>query len=496
MAVELLDANNNRSEYIRAKDLQAGQQYALAHGQVIPTDSILLSPFASIDYSFVTGESKPNEMRAGDSIFAGGKITTGRTVLQVLKPMDQSYFLGIWNKANPKKQKQFALEKLNQLFAKYFTIFTLCVAAITLFYWAIVNPANIWNATTAVLIVACPCALTLSLPFALGNALAILGKKGIYLRNQSVLHQLGQIKAIAFDKTGTLTALSSTKVLYSGKSLQAIEKEALITLCMASTHPVAEAIRQNLGDSSILVLTNFEEVLGCGIQGKVGDYTIRLGKAEWILNKPNNQGLDGTVLQINGSVFGSFSLHSEVTGEVITSLRKLKEQFPLYLLTGDKETGLQSIKSLLPCFLEIKSGLMPNKKATFISELEINGTKTIMVGDGLNDTSALATASVGIAVTSGKNGFTPACDIMMDAQALPLLPNLISFAKACRKNIVNSFWLSVLYNLIGISVAVSGQLSPVFAAVFMPLSSMSVVAFSTWATAISARKRNLTLSKV
>jgi Cu+-exporting ATPase len=490
IAVEVTNAKGDHLQFKKAKDLAKGEIINLANGQVIPADAVLISNHVQIDYSFVTGESEPQQFTTGANLFAGGRVVQGSAILQVIKPMDQSYFLELWSKANTRIQKDFALIKLNGLFAKYFTAFTLTIAALTTIYWAVVNPSIIWNATTAVLIVACPCALTLSLPFALGNAMAILGRKGIYLRNQGVLHQLAEIKAIVFDKTGTLVQMSNKGVIYKGKSLTENEQIALANLCNESVHPVATAIAHWIGDARKTKVFDFIEVTSQGIGGTINENKIRLGKAGWVdskyLEKLNS---NLTTLAIEGEVVGTFEFESKITTVVQNMVVHLSKQFPLYLLSGDKKEGLTDVAPILSAFKEVKTGLMPQDKKEFITHLEQHGTPTIMVGDGINDAAAMQAATVGLAVTSEKNSFTPASDIIMNGSDLSLLSQLHSFSLACRRNILNSFWLSVVYNLVGLSVAISGTLSPVFAAIFMPISSLSVVVFSTYTTWLSAKKR-------
>lgn len=496
IAVAVTNAKGEHQVFKKAKDLIKGEFINLVNGQVIPADAMLISENVQIDYSFVTGESEAQQFTIGAQLFAGGRVVQGSAIMQVAKPMDQSYFLELWSKANTRTQKEFALSKLNGLFAKYFTAFTFSIAALTTVYWAVVNPSLIWNATTAVLIVACPCALTLSLPFALGNAMAILGRKGIYLRNQGVLHQLAEVKAIVFDKTGTLVQLGSEGITYKGKPLTEAQKDALANLCSESTHPVATSVGYWLGSRPKTSVQYFVEVTSNGIIGLVNGLNIRLGKAAWAGNTANsekekNEQSNATTLVINGEVIGTFKITSKLSGTIQDMVNSLAQQFPLYLLSGDRKEGLADIAPIAHLFKRIESGLLPQEKEAIINQLESEGTPTLMVGDGINDAAAMQAATVGIAVTGSKHSFTPASDIILNGTELGLVPALHSFALACRKNIINSFWLSVVYNVIGLSVAISGTLSPVFAAIFMPISSMSVVAFSTWATWLSAKKRNL-----
>ncbi len=491
IAVAVTDKQGNHLNFKKAKDLSKGEIINLANGQVIPADAVLISSQVHIDYSFVTGESEAQLFIVGSTLFAGGRVVQGSALMQVAKPMDQSYFLELWSKANTRIQKEFALTRLNGLFAKYFTAFMLSIAALTTIYWAVVNPALIWNATTAVLIVACPCALTLSLPFALGNAMAILGRKGIYLRNQGVLHQLAEIKAIVFDKTGTLVQMNNKGISYSGKSLSAEQKLALYNVCKESVHPVSTAISEWVGHTSKHKVFDFQEVTSQGIAGEVNGIIIKLGKAAWVDDRNNGANQTATTLMIDCEVYGTFEFQSRLSNGVQAMVQKLSTLFPLYLLTGDKQDGLADIAEITSSFKEVKAGLLPNDKKLFVAQLEQQNLPTMMVGDGINDAAAMQAATVGVAITSEKNSFTPASNVIMNSAELALLPQLHSFSLACRKNIINSFWLSVVYNIIGLSVAISGTLSPVFAAIFMPVSSMSVVAFSTWATSLSAKKRGL-----
>jgi len=197
-------------------EVKKGDRVLIRSGELIPVDGILVAGSANLDYSFVTGESRLIEKNIGQKIYAGGKQNGGLLELIVEKSVEQSYLTQLWSKEAFAKQKEKHFQSLIDRISKHFTIAVLSIAFISTTYWLFVNPNLALNVFTAVLIIACPCAIALATPFTLGNLLRIFGQKGLYLKDASVIEKLAEVKTFVFDKTGTLTTTKDAMISYEG----------------------------------------------------------------------------------------------------------------------------------------------------------------------------------------------------------------------------------------------------------------------------------------
>ena len=268
---------------ISVNKLQEGDVILVRHQELIPTDSILTKGKGSIDYSFVTGEAEPIAKKIGDKIFAGGKQMGEAVELTVIKKVSQSYLVQLWNDDAFKKETEKKASQLADKIGKYFTVIILLVAIATLIYWSIYDKSIVFTTFTAVLIVACPCAVALSIPFTFGNVLRILAKHQFYLKNTDAIESLQNTTAIVFDKTGTITLSGGNRVEYKGTPLSSQQKEAIYAIANQSTHPIsrqiANALDVNVEEET---LEHFEEITGKGIKALVNNIPVALGSALFI----------------------------------------------------------------------------------------------------------------------------------------------------------------------------------------------------------------------
>ncbi|SFC68150.1 Cu+-exporting ATPase [Flexibacter flexilis DSM 6793] len=462
--------------------------------ELVPADSILISENALVDYSFVTGEAEPQHCAKGQTIFAGGRIMQNIAELTVQKPCSHSYLTQLWNKDEFVKPKDTPTTRTAELFAHYFTYITLAIATAAGGFWLIFDSSLALNAFTAVLVVACPCALTLSMPFTMGMAMAILGKNKFYVRNSDVIQHLAEANSIVFDKTGTLTDPTANELKYEGRNLTAAQWTVFTSMASHSTHPLSQSLARLLKTRyAVQSLDEWHEVLGCGIECLVDGQLFRLGKIDWVSADRNTVTNDKNIaLGIDGTLVGYFGVQQVLRKGVRTMLTDLATHFRLALLTGDNKGGLRDIESVLSLIPTVRTNQQPADKMHYIAQIQADEkAKVVMIGDGLNDAGALRQANVGIALTQDAAQFSPSSDVIADAQSLYRLADFVLYARTSVKVVKWSFLLSLVYNFVGLSVAVSGHLSPVFAAVFMPLSSISVVTFGVGMTALYARKFKL-----
>ena len=478
-------------------ELTTGDQILVRNEELIPADSVLLSPRAMVDYSFVSGESEPVERKKGDTIYAGGKQKGPSIELEVLRRVSQSYLTQLWNHDTFSKEKEDQNQTLAARINKYFSVIVLIIATATFLTWMIFlhNPETAFRAFTTSLLVACPCALLLSSTFTNGNLLALFGKNRFYPKNAHTIERLSHIDTVVFDKTGTITQANEAEVDFVGKELSAEELVMVKSIAMQSSHPLSRMIVKKLADTtaSRRSLGNYTETGGAGISAYWGKKEVRLGSAKWVgatVRTEEKSDASHVYFSVENEVYGYFTVKSKYRPELAETIKALqKNGYRTYLLSGDKPTD----KALLTPVFGNGSSLLfeqkPEEKLRFIENLQHTEARNVlMVGDGLNDAGALRQSNVGLAVSDDINNFSPSCDAIVEGNQLAKLPAYMKLAKSGQQIIKLSFGISLFYNIAGLAFAITGKLSPVIAAILMPVSSITIVAFTTLASNMAARK--------
>lgn len=481
--------NNDKEENIQVKDVQKGDRILIRNEEIIPVDGILIKGSAEIDYSFVTGESNTKSKEPGDKIYAGGKQKDQPIEIEAIRSVSQSYLTQLWSKettTNNNKSQEFALT--NRI-SKNFTIIILLIAFTTLCFWLWWDAEQAAYVFSAVLIIACPCALALAEPFTLGNLLRIYGKRGFYLKNGQVINRMAQINSIIFDKTGTITTNDQSKIHYDGLELNMHEQDLLKSTLRGSNHPLSRQLYTMLQSRDILTLDEFKETAGKGIEAKIKSESIKIGSASF-LNQQVACDVENTSvhISINNNYKGKFVVFNQYRKGVSSLFKNLSKHNKIAILSGDNSRELENLRKLTPANTDLLFNQKPEDKLNYIKSQQNEGSKILMVGDGLNDAGALKESYVGIAISENVNVFSPACDAILDATKLKEIDNYLRISKKGISIIRLSFVISFLYNVIGISFAVTGNLSPVVAAILMPTSSISIVVFTTISTHFISRK--------
>ena len=475
-------------ETVALPDIHLNDTLLIHNEELIPADGILTRGRALIDYSFVTGESLPVEKEMGEIVYAGGKQVGTNIEILVIKEVAQSYLTKLWNR------KEEAVSKNEQhsfvhLLSRYFTWIVFSIALFTASYWLLHDVSKMWNAVTAVLIVACPCALLLSNTFSNGNILRRLSHNRLYLRNAQVIEEIAAANYILFDKTGTLTTGLNQDILYEGNTLSTEQKKVIGALAAQSTHPFSKAIASWAGDPYKKTVMGYHEFPGKGIEGIVAGDLISLGSESFVTQK-NSASKDGSVVYVavEEKVVGRFKFRNHYREQVPAMLQKLTQKYQLAVLSGDNAGERPYLRKLLGFEAVLLFNQQPADKLDIIHQLQQQGLKVMMIGDGLNDAAALRKADIGIAISEDNNNFTPASDAILSAEQLPRLYQFIRLCKANKTVVLTAFIVSILYNIIGIFFAVQGVLSPMIAAVLMPCSSISILLISFGMTNLYARK--------
>lgn len=473
--------------------LEVGERIIIKNGELIPADSVLINGRAYIDYSFVTGESTPVEKLNGDLIYAGGRQVGTAIEVETIKEVSQSYLTRLWNNKTFNKEDESKINTFVNIVSKYFTFVILLIASLTGLYWASIDKMIAFNSLTAVLIIACPCALALSTPFTLGNSLRIYGKNKFYLKSTDIIERLSNITAIVFDKTGTITETKKTNVSFVGDELNEFEKKLVASLVRNSSHPLSKGIFNLCNVQNYFMVSDYKEIPGQGISGIIENQKLNIGSKVYVTETDdNNSNLNTKVyLSIDDKLRGFFYIGNTYRPKLKSIVTSLSNKYVLSVLSGDNDGEKSKLQDIFNKNTEMKFKQSPYDKLNYVKKLQDNNEQVLMIGDGLNDAGALKQSDVGISIAEDINNFSPACDGILDANSFNKLANFINFAKTSKNIIIASFIISFLYNVIGLSFAVRGALSPVVSAILMPLSSISVVAFTTFATNFWARKKGL-----
>lgn len=470
-------------------EIKKGDRLLIRNQELIPVDGILIKGNATIDYSFVTGESIAVEKKSGDKVFAGGKQLNGIIEMEVVKSVSQSYLTQLWSNDVFNKESTSKFKSLTDTISKRFTIFVLSIATIATIFWLFIDPSIALHVFTAVLIIACPCAIALAAPFTLGNLLRILGKKKFYLKNASIIEKMAKIDTVIFDKTGTLTSTQKSEICYVGKPFSEEEKHLLQNVIRISNHPLSRMLYNSFDDVNQQQLESVKEIIGKGIEATHNMLTIRVGSFSFVdADMDKNQFETAIHVRFNGEYYGKYVFKNSYRKHMEQLFQTLEHSFSLSILSGDNEGEKVFLEKKLPKKVQFLFNQKPEDKLTYIQSLQEKGNKVLMIGDGLNDAGALMQSDVGISLSENINVFSPACDAILDASNFKNIKTYLTLSKQATKIIKYSFALSLCYNIIGLYFAVTGQLEPVIAAILMPLSSITIVVFTTVMTNILGRK--------
>jgi Cu+-exporting ATPase len=470
-------------EWTELAELNKGDVVEVKSNEIIPVEGKLISDFASVDYSFITGEEIPEEVLKGAMVYTGGK-QLGATVQIELK--EEPDVNTIWSNWSQHSKREHVMSWTNKI-SRYFTFAVLGIALLAGVVWYFIDPSQIPFVCSAILIVACPCALALSAPFTYGAIIRVFSKNGFYVKDAASIQTLSKVDRMVFDKTGTLTKTNEGYIEYNGVELKEEIRSAVASLAGMSNHPMSQLIAKTWGPSGLKV-AHFEEYVGNGLSGEVNELYLRIGAHSWF-------GLDneerGTVaLEIDGKVMGSFRIKPHYREQIAEVLEELGSAYSLAVLSGDNDNEKEQLLALYPGFESLHFELKPKDKAKLVQDRRGEGT-VAMIGDGLNDGIALEQSDFGIAMTESLNGFYPGADAVLLGSQFRAFPKFMKLANYSKQILKFGLLFSLLYNFVGLGFAVSGALTPIVAAILMPLSSISVVILNTSLVRLNAKKLKL-----
>ncbi|MDW3652023.1 MAG: heavy metal translocating P-type ATPase [Bacteroidia bacterium] len=482
-----------KEKQVLLSNLKKGDILYIRNEEIIPADALLLDTEAYLDYSFVSGESVPVLLKEGERVYAGAKLIGKGVKVSLLKAVSESYLSQLWKKYKKSTGEKVGFRRLTDQLARYFTYIILGIALLAASYWFFQESLSFaLQVGIAVLIVACPCGLALSSPIVLGNAMRMLGRNGFFLKDSQVLEGIAEMDSWIFDKTGTLTQTRADLSFQQLHSLSQEEQSLVVALANESSHPLSKEISKELIAAPAAVLEESQEHPGAGLKGISQNHRIAIGNDKLLASEIEEVLEEGiTGIAIDGKLVAGIDREEIVREDLKAVLRELGEDYELSLLTGDTKKRALKLLSHFPENSKFYWKQLPDEKLDHVKNLQEAGRKVIMMGDGLNDAGALMQADLGIVLSEQLESFSPASDIILDSARFSQLPSLIKYAVGSKKLLKGALIISLIYNTIGLAFAVQGLLSPLVAAILMPLSSISVIFWGMASTYYLARKMGL-----
>ena len=454
---------------IPVSDLAIGDLIRVKAGMRVPVDGQITQGTSDTDRSFLTGESLPVQVHAGSDIAAGEVNLTGPFTLRVTRVGEDTTLARmarLVEHAEGARNKYTALaDRAAQIYAPAVHV----LALVTFIGWLVLSAdaALALNIAISVLIITCPCALGLAVPAVMTAATGRLFRRGLLVKNGTALERLAEIDVVVFDKTGTLT---EGHARIDTDALDPTQLSVLAALAQASHHPVSRAIAAALPATlHPAELTEISEHAGLGVMGLWRGTPVRLGRSDWVgaATSPALQIGDAPAIPL---VF-SESLRA---GAADTVARLQSRGTPVHIFSGDSQTAVSALAEKLGV-TQAHAQMMPDDKLSAIKALSDAGKKVLMIGDGLNDTAALAQAYASISPASALDASRAASDIVLLGRSLADIPDAIDTARSARARVLENFTIAAGYNVIAVPVAILGYASPLAAAIAMSASSITVL---------------------
>ncbi len=449
--------------------LALGDTIRVMVGMRVPVDGKITSGGSDMDRSFLTGESLPVNVKVGDQIAAGEVNLTGPITLVVTAvgaDTTLARMAALVETAEGARNKYTALaDRAAQIYAPAVHL----LALVTFIGWMVLSAdvALALNIAISVLIITCPCALGLAVPAVMTTATGRLFRRGLLVKNGTALERLSQIDTVVFDKTGTLTEG------YARIDTATIAPDSLAVLAAmarGSEHPVSRAIAAALpADLTAADLTDITEHPGQGISAMWQGTQVRLGKGSWV-----GAG-SSPALKIGSSDAIELHITETLRAGATEAIATLQAQgIPVHIFSGDTPEAVNGLADRLGV-TSAHSQLLPEQKMQMIRDMSENGAKVLMVGDGLNDTAALAQAYASISPASALDASRAASDIVLLSRSMAEIPDAIATAKSARLRVLENFSIAAAYNCVAVPVAILGYASPLSAAIAMSASSITVL---------------------
>jgi Cu2+-exporting ATPase len=464
--------------YLPVEEIEPGMSVTLGAGERVPVDATVSKGDSELDVSLVSGESVPLRAVAGSTVRAGTLNLTGPLTLVATAKAGNSFLAEMIRMMEAAEQGRSGYRRIADRAAALYAPVVHAAAFLAFAGWMVAT-GDLHNAVTiaiAVLIITCPCALGLAVPIVQVIAAQRLFENGVMVKDGSSIERLAEIDAVIFDKTGTLT--SPAPRLIPTEHIDRASLSLAAALASHSRHPYSQALVEAAAGlaPSPVVLDDITEQAGFGLQAQSGATVYRLGKPSWALASPESfAGAASVVLTGNGQWMTGFRFEDTLRTNAAVAVAKLKQSgLRAEIVSGDRKGPVGRVAAALG--VPYRSGVTPSEKVARIKSLSAAGQKVLMVGDGLNDTPALAAAHASMAPASASDVGRCAADFVFLRQSLLAIPLAVSVAREARRLIRQNLALAVAYNVVAVPIAIMGLVTPLIAAVAMSGSSILVVA--------------------
>jgi Cu2+-exporting ATPase len=455
-------------------DIHPGDTVLVRPGARMPVDGVVLHGASELDRSLLTGESLPVQAGQGTVVSAGEVNLTGPLTVQVMaagKDSSLHRMADLVAVAEGTKTRYTSLaDRASRLYSPLVHI--LSFSAFGYWMWATGGDVRYAiNISAAVLIITCPCALGLAVPAVITSASGRLFRKGLLIKHGTALERLAEVETVVFDKTGTLTLGIPEPLGLADHPNEAVAVAA--ALAAGSSHPLARALAEGAKATGIAPtdITDIREVPGHGIEGQYRGTRVRLGRADWCGAVP--VAATATYLSLDGQTH-AFSFTDRLRPGAEAAVSALKAAgLKVELLSGDAPAPVRELAERLG-ITDWQAGVLPTEKAARVAELSAQGRKVLMVGDGLNDTAALAAAHVSISPASALDAARVASDIVLLGQDIAPIADAVRIGRQSARRMIENFLISGGYNIIAVPLALVGLATPLAAALAMSLSSITV----------------------
>ncbi len=471
--------DDDETERVLAIDLRIGDQVRVRAGQTFPADGRVISGSTEVDEALLTGESRPVEKHIDDVVIAGSINRAQTIAFEVSKNPDDSTVSVMGRMLLKSQTHRSRYTRLSERYAGWFVAVVLVVASLTALWWAIHDTDMLFPATLAVLVISCPCALSLATPAAIASSSRALLEQGILLTRSEALEILGGIDTIVFDKTGTLTSGSPTVVGTvinpdRGDFSQANALRIVASLEVDSSHPISKAFADiKVSRDSVSQVTNHEN----GVEGRVDGASYRVGNAAFTgVNVIDLKGGLGRLwLADDSGWIARFDLDDGLRSsatETITALRA--RGLDLAILSGDHQQAVASVAKRVGID-NWHAEQTPRMKMDFLESLQAEGKTVLMVGDGINDAPVLSVANVSMTVSGASELANSTADFILTGKSLKYIEYILFSGDRTRAIIRQNLTWALSYNLLAVPFAAAGLIVPWMAALGMSISSLLVV---------------------
>jgi len=475
-------------EEVEAASLAPGEVIEVRPGEGIPADGVVLEGSGTVDRAALTGEATPEPVTVDGPVHAGTTSVDGAFTARVTAPPGARLLDRIAQLMEEARAARGPRQRLADAVAAWVAPVVVGLGVATFLYWQRrVGVEEALLRTLAVWVIACPCALGIATPMALWVGLGVAARNGLLIRTAAALEQIGAIDTVCLDKTGTLTAaaLEVAEARLAAATDEGEVRRAVAALEARSEHPVGRTLVAWAG--SVAPATGLRTVVGAGVAGQIDGATWRAGSRRWLtsegvaLTAPFTELEPGrwVYLARGGDAVAAVRLSERLAPGAAEAVTRLAEMgVDLHLLSGDAQAAVAEVAGRLPVPLTAHADLLPDEKIRAIEALVAAGRHPLMAGDGINDAPALAAAPVGMAMAGGSDLSRSAADVVCLRDDLRLLPNLLTLGRRVHRTLITNLLWAFAYNIVGVALAMSGRLSPVFAASAMFISSLLVIANS------------------